>query len=80
MQIYRYNWGNNEKHKQFKRRNRMKEKLLKKLAFIMPKWLVYFCAIRLIAKVTQGQYSSTNVPKLSAMDALKRWEQLTERR
>jgi hypothetical protein len=51
----------------------MKEKLQMKLAWAMPRWLAYFCAVRVIASATTGQYSSTVVPDLSAMDALKRW-------
>jgi len=51
----------------------MKEKLQMKLAWLMPKWLVYFCAIRVVAFATMGQYSSTIVSKLSAMDAIERW-------
>ena len=51
----------------------MKDKLLLKLAMVIPRSLVYFCAIRLIAHATQGKYSSQIVPELTAMDALKRW-------
>ena len=53
---------------------RCKEKAMMKIAFIMPKWLVYFCSIRLVAYGTQGKYSNTIVPDLTAMDAIKRWE------
>lgn len=45
-----------------------------KVAKMMPKWLVYHCALRLIAHATTGQYGNQIVPELSAMDALKRWE------
>lgn len=44
------------------------------MAWHLPKRLVYFAAIRLVVHATQGQWSSTEVPKLYAMDALKRWE------
>jgi len=44
------------------------------IAHMMPRWLVYFCANRLIAHATTGQYSSTIVPELTAMEALKRWD------
>lgn len=50
------------------------EKTYKNLAFILPKRLVYWCSIRLIASVTQSQYSNQPVSELTAMDALKRWE------
>ena len=52
----------------------MKEKLQIKVAWILPRWLVYWSSIRLIAHATQGQYSHQIVPELGAMEALKRWE------
>jgi len=39
----------------------------------MPRWLVYFCAIRLGAEVTTGKYSNTVVPDITLTDALRRW-------
>lgn len=45
------------------------------VARCMPRWLVYHCAIRLIAEATTGRYAATIVPDLSAMDALDRWNQ-----
>jgi hypothetical protein len=44
-----------------------------RLAWLMPRSLVYWCAIRLGAHATQGQYSDQVVPELLFMDALKRW-------
>jgi hypothetical protein len=41
----------------------------------MPRWLVRWCAVRLGAHATTGRYSSTVVPELSFMDALKRWDE-----
>ncbi|HET6725909.1 MAG TPA: hypothetical protein VFH85_07890 [Gammaproteobacteria bacterium] len=46
-----------------------------KVARMMPRWLVYYCAMRLISHATSGEYENTIVPELTAMDALKRWEQ-----
>jgi len=43
------------------------------LAWIMPRWLVYLCAVRLIAHATTGQYGETNPGELRAMEALERW-------
>ena len=43
------------------------------IAWRVPRRLVYFASIRLIANAIQGEYSSTVVPDLTAMDALKRW-------
>ena len=51
----------------------MTEKLWMWLAFMMPRPLTYWCAIRLGAHATQGAYSGQVVPDLMFMDALKRW-------
>ena len=39
----------------------------------LPKTLVYYCANNLVAYSTTGKYSTTIVPELTAMDALKRY-------
>jgi len=52
---------------------RIKEKALIKTVWLLPKSIVYWCAIRLIAFATQGEYGNQIVSELSAMDALKRW-------
>ena len=52
----------------------MKEKLMIKIAWLLPREIVKWCSIRLIAHATSGKYSSQVIPELSAMDALKRWE------
>ena len=44
------------------------------MAFKLPHGLVKWATIRLIAHATQGRYSNQVVPELTAMDALKRWE------
>lgn len=51
----------------------MMEKIWIKLAWLMPKQLVYWCAIRLGANATQGKFSNQVVPDLNFVDALKRW-------
>jgi len=51
----------------------MKDKIWMKIAWLLPRRLVMWCAIRLIAHATQGEYSNQEVPALGAMDALKRW-------
>jgi hypothetical protein len=43
------------------------------IAWHLPKSLVAWCAIRVGAHATQGQYSSQVVPDLKFMDALQRW-------
>jgi hypothetical protein len=52
----------------------MVEKLTMKVAWLLPRRLVYWCAIRVGCHATQGAYSSQIVPDLLMMDALKRWE------
>lgn len=51
-----------------------KEKLMMKIAWKTPKWLVYFCAVRLGANATTGKHGSQIVPELNFIDALKRWK------
>ena len=43
------------------------------LAWRLPRKLVYFATVRLIAHATTGPYSQQVVPELSAIDALRRW-------
>jgi hypothetical protein len=51
----------------------MRKKFWSWLAYKLPRPLVYWAAIRLMAAATTGQYSSQVVPELTAMEALKRW-------
>lgn len=51
----------------------MKEKFWLFLAWRLPRPLVMWTAIRLGVHATQGEYSSTIVPDLLFMDAIKRW-------
>lgn len=44
------------------------------LAWRLPKQLVYFASVRLMSVATTGQYSQTEVPSLTAIEALRRWE------
>lgn len=53
----------------------MRARLYRWIAWSLPRDLVYWVAIRLIAHATQGSYGGTIVPNLSAMEALKRWEE-----
>lgn len=50
------------------------ERLRLALVWMLPRWLVYWCAVRLMAHATTGQHSNQVVPDLTAMDALQRWE------
>ncbi len=49
------------------------DKIYRWVAWRLPRNVVKWATIRLIAYATQGQYSGTIVPELTAMDALKRW-------
>ena len=49
----------------------MKEKVVMWIAWHLPRKLVYWCAIRVIADATVE--SSTPAPEFLAMDALKVW-------
>jgi hypothetical protein len=45
------------------------------IAWRLPAVVVLWAATRLMAFATQGKYGSTNVPTLTAMEALNRWIQ-----
>ena len=50
-----------------------KEKLLLAVVWRLPKPIVYWCAVRLGANATQGQYGNESPTDLNFMTALKRW-------
>lgn len=54
--------------------SKLRQKLLIKLAWKMPRKLAYWAAIRVISNATIGQYENQVVPDLTAMDALERWD------
>lgn len=43
------------------------------IAFRLPKPIVYWASIRLVAHASQGEYGTEEVPALRAMDAIRRW-------
>ena len=43
------------------------------VAWSLPRGLVYWAAIRLMANATTGKHSGQIVPDLTAVDALRRW-------
>lgn len=59
--MWRYRWS--------KRRERFHTWV----AWRVPKWLAYWCAIRVIANGTTGPHANQVVPELTAMEALERW-------
>lgn len=44
------------------------------IAFKLPRGLVSACFVRVMTNATTGKYSSTVVPELTGMEALRRWE------
>lgn len=52
----------------------LKEKVGFAIAFKLPKFLVYYCAIRVMANASSGKYQKQVLSELKAMDALRRWE------
>ena len=51
----------------------IKCKFYTNISRIIPRKIVYYCAINLMAYATTGKYSGTVVPELSGMDAVKRF-------
>ncbi len=51
----------------------MREKFWQWLAGKLPKPLIYFAAVRLIAHATSGKHGTTVLPELPAVEALGRW-------
>ena len=52
----------------------MRDKIYLKLAWLLPKRLAYWCAIRVGAHATTGEHGDTIIPELTFMEVLKRWE------
>jgi hypothetical protein len=44
------------------------------LTWRLPRRVVYWSAIRLLAETTTGRWGETLVPELTVLDAVKRWE------
>jgi hypothetical protein len=56
----------------------MIDTIWRKLSWLVPRGLVYWCGMRVIAEATTGPfYSHTIVPELTAMDAIKRFDDET---
>lgn len=52
----------------------MKDKIYHWIAHKLPHRLKKWCAVEVIVHATSGKYSSQVITELTAMDALKRWE------
>jgi len=55
--------------------HRRKEQAQVAIAWKLPRWLVKWAAIRLMAHATTGRFSDQVVPELSCVDALRRWDE-----
>jgi hypothetical protein len=51
-----------------------RDKIYMHLAWMLPRRLVYWCAMRVGAYATQGKYGNQEVPALTMMDAVERWD------
>lgn len=54
--------------------NRKLEHLLIKFVWKLPRKVVCWSAVRVISNGTSGEYRNQIVPELTAMDALRRWD------
>lgn len=51
-----------------------RERWMLRIVWWLPRSIAYWCAVRVFAHATTGEYGNTIVPELTAMEALKRWE------
>jgi hypothetical protein len=54
--------------------DRIKEKTLMWIAWHLPRDVVKWCAIRVFAHATTGQWGREQTPALLATDSLRRWD------
>lgn len=54
--------------------NKIKENVIRKFVWKLPRYLIMWCYIRVVAHATTGNFGNTIVPEISAMDVLKRWD------
>lgn len=64
-----------QKDGSFTRYSRLFERLTTAIAWMLPRPLVKWCAIRVMAHATTGKWGHEITPALLATDALKRWDQ-----
>lgn len=60
------------------RSGKFRETLERRIAWWLPRKIVQWAYIRVVAKATTGKWSNTEVTTLTAMDALKRWDEGNE--
>jgi hypothetical protein len=56
------------------RLTKRRERLLMALVWKLPRSIVMWSTVRVIANATTGAHSNQVVPELTAMEALERWE------
>lgn len=56
-----------------RRADEWQERFWKWLAWLLPRRLVYWCAVRLAAYATQGPWSDQVVGTITILKALERW-------
>lgn len=54
---------------------RAREAAERKAAYLLPREVAKWAAVRVMVNATTGEHSDQIVPELLAVDALKRWEQ-----
>lgn len=52
---------------------RLPEKVIMAIVWRLPKWMIYWAAIRLFSHATTGPYGSTVASELTVFDAVERW-------
>jgi hypothetical protein len=60
------------------RATKLKEKVLRWIAWKLPRSLVQWVYIRVVLHATNGKWGNTIVPNITAMDALQRWDESNE--
>ena len=53
--------------------DKLKEKFMFWVAWKMPKWLVYYCTIRVFSHSSTGNHSNTEAGRLTVFEALHDW-------
>ena len=48
--------------------------LYQRIAWLLPKELIYYCIIRALGHATTGKYSSTEISKITVAETMTRWD------
>lgn len=57
------------------RLTKARERAVMKVVWKLPRTVVMWSTVRVIANATTGDYRNQVVPELTAMDALRRWDE-----